>query len=184
MGISINSDNTISPFILWSQKNYDNNTNGGIFPKKTQVDNNQNYEQDFNAFVKEAYAGIPEVTTTVEEKQRAILAKLSILNHPQCPPETKAALSEEITQINYEIQNFEDEKSGYDDDFDTFVQKAYAGIPDRTTNINDKQKAILAKVAIINHPNCPEETKLELARELKILNDEIMEIKANCNRKA
>ena len=28
------------------------------------------------------------------------------------------------------------------------------------------------------------ETKLELARELKILNNEIMEIKANCNRKA
>ena len=174
----VNSDNTIRPFMLSLPK--DNNTNGVIFPQKTQVGN----EQDFNTFVEQAYAGIPEVTTTVEQKQRAILAKISILNHPQCPPETKAALSEEITQINYEIQNFEDEKSGYDDDFDTFVQKAYAGIPDRTTNINDKQKAILAKVAIINHPNCPEETKLELARELKILNDEIMEIKANCNRKA
>ena len=183
MGLDINNVNAgipIRTFMLGLR----DNSNRVLFPQTTQVNNNKNYEQDFNAFAEQAYAGIPDVTTTVEEKQRAILAKISILNHPQCPPETKAALTEEITQINYEIQNFDDTKSGYDDDFDTFVQKAYAGIPDSTTNINDKQKAILAKVAIINHPNCPEDTKLELAKELKILNDEIMGIKANCNRKA
>lgn len=52
-----------------------------------------------------------------------------------------------------------------------------------TTNVVDKQKAILAKISIMNHPQCPEKSKLELAKELRILNNEIAQIKNNYNKK-
>ena len=67
--------------------------------------------------------------------------------------------------------------------FEEFVQKAYAGIPDRTSTIEDKQKAILAKVSILNHPNCPEETKAVLQQEIATINNEINQIKKNINIK-
>ncbi len=67
--------------------------------------------------------------------------------------------------------------------FDEFVARAYQGIPDRTTTVEDKQKAILAKISILNHPECPQESKSVLLQEIAIINDEINRIKSNINRK-
>ena len=61
----------------------------------------------FEDFVKEAYNGIPDVTTTVEEKQRAISAKLKILSHPQCPELSKNQIRAEIAQIREEIKRMQ-----------------------------------------------------------------------------
>ncbi len=57
----------------------------------------------FNEFVKNAYRGIPERTTTIEEKERAIEAKKMILNHPDCPQDSKIGLRREIATIEEEI---------------------------------------------------------------------------------
>lgn len=57
----------------------------------------------FDQFVENAYRGIPERTSTVEEKERAIAAKKKILQHPDCPKETKTALLREIATIEGEI---------------------------------------------------------------------------------
>ncbi len=45
----------------------------------------------FDQFVKNAYRGIPEQTSTVEEKEKAIAAKKKILQHPVCPAKSKVA---------------------------------------------------------------------------------------------
>ena len=57
----------------------------------------------FDQFVKNAYRGIPERTSTVEEKERAIAAKKKILQHPDCSKKTKTALLREIATIEGEI---------------------------------------------------------------------------------
>lgn len=64
------------------------------------------------------------------------------------------------------------------DDFDAFVEKAYSGIPDRTSTIQEKEAAIKAKKAIMQHPKCPSSTKPELQREIQIIQAEIDRIKA------
>ena len=64
------------------------------------------------------------------------------------------------------------------DDFDAFVEKAYSGIPDRTSTIQEKEAAIKAKKAIMQHPKCPSSTKPELQREIQIIQAEIDGIKA------
>lgn len=146
--------------------------------------NNQPYaNQNFNEFCAKAYEGIPDRTTTSADKEKAILAKISILNHPQCPPQLKSVLLGEISTINGELRAIDKETTGTNNDFEAFAKRMYNGIPDRTTNVNDKQKAILAKVAIMNHPQCPEASKAELMNEISTINSEIMQIKSNCNKK-
>ena len=66
----------------------------------------------FDQFVKNAYRGIPERTSTVEEKERAIAAKKKILQHPDCSKKTKTALLREIASIEGEIAGIKnDEKT-------------------------------------------------------------------------
>ena len=66
----------------------------------------------FNQFVENAYRGIPERTSTVEEKERAIAAKKKILQHPDCSKKTKTALLHEIATIEGEIAGIKnDEKT-------------------------------------------------------------------------
>lgn len=64
----------------------------------------------FSKFVENAYRGIPEQTSTLEDKERAIAAKKKILNHPNCPNETKAQLRKEISIIEGEIAGIKSEQ--------------------------------------------------------------------------
>ena len=64
----------------------------------------------FEQFVENAYRGIPEQTSTVEEKEKAIVAKKKILQHPNCPKETKTALLREIATIEGEIAGIKNEQ--------------------------------------------------------------------------
>jgi len=60
-------------------------------------------EVSFNEFVEKTYAGIPDRTTTVEQKKKAIEAKKKILAHPDCPASVRTKLYEEIATIQGEI---------------------------------------------------------------------------------
>lgn len=67
-------------------------------------------KMDFNQFVEKQYAGIPDRTTTIEDKEKAIKAKKEILKHPDCPESSKATIRKEIATIEEEIQAIKDEK--------------------------------------------------------------------------
>lgn len=62
---------------------------------------------DFSTFVDQQYRGIPEQTSTIEDKQRAIKAKKAILKHPDCPNSSKAKIKEEIATIENEIKEMQ-----------------------------------------------------------------------------
>ena len=64
----------------------------------------------FDRFVERAYAGIPDRTSTIEEKERAIAAKKKILAHPSCPESSKATLRQEIATIEGEIAGIKNEQ--------------------------------------------------------------------------
>ena len=61
--------------------------------------------------------------------------------------------------------------------FEQFVENAYRGIPEQTSTVEEKEKAIAAKKKILQHPNCPKETKIALLREIATIEGEIAEIK-------
>lgn len=63
------------------------------------------------------------------------------------------------------------------ENFETFVENAYAGIPEKTTTLKEKEATIKAKKAIMQHPKCPAGTKTELQREIQIIQGEIDAIK-------
>lgn len=65
---------------------------------------------DFNAFVEKQYAGIPERTSTIEDKEKAIKAKKEILKHPDCPQSSKAEIRKEIATIEAEIEAMKSEQ--------------------------------------------------------------------------
>lgn len=61
--------------------------------------------------------------------------------------------------------------------FEQFVENAYRGIPDQTSTVKDKERAIAAKKKILQHPDCPKETKTALLREIATIEGEITGIK-------
>lgn len=63
--------------------------------------------------------------------------------------------------------------SGGKEDFKTFVEKLNKTFPDRTTTVEEKERAIAAKKKIIAHPDCPADTKKELQKEIQIIEGEI-----------
>lgn len=67
-----------------------------------QMKTQQSYE-DFGAFADRLNKTVPDVTSTVEEKKHAIEVKKKIMNHPQCPSDTKTTLRKEIGIIQGEI---------------------------------------------------------------------------------
>lgn len=67
-------------------------------------------KMDFNQFVEKQYAGLPEQTGTIEEKEKAIKAKKEILKHPDCPQNTKAEIKKEIETIEAEIETMKSEQ--------------------------------------------------------------------------
>lgn len=73
-----------------------------------QMKTQQSYE-DFGAFADRLNKTVPDSTSTVEEKKRAIEVKKKIMNHPQCPSDTKTTLRKEIGIIQAEIDQIEHE---------------------------------------------------------------------------
>lgn len=73
-----------------------------------QMKTQQGYE-DFDTFADKLNKTVPDSTSTVEEKKRAIEVKKKIMNHPQCPSDTKTTLRKEIGIIQAEIDQIEHE---------------------------------------------------------------------------
>ena len=71
-----------------------------------QMKTQQGYE-DFDTFADKLNKTVPDSTSTVEEKKRAIEVKKKIMNHPQCPSDTKTTLRKEIGIIQAEIDRME-----------------------------------------------------------------------------
>ena len=63
----------------------------------------QRRNDEFEAFVQRQYGGIPDRTTTIDQKKRAIAAKKRIIAHPQCPSSSKPVIKNEISKIESEI---------------------------------------------------------------------------------
>ena len=61
--------------------------------------------------------------------------------------------------------------------FDQFVENAYRGIPEQTSTVRDKERAIAAKKKILQHPDCPAKSKVALKKEIEIIEGEIAGIK-------
>lgn len=71
-----------------------------------QMKTQQGYE-NFDTFADKLNKTVPDSTSTVEEKKRAIEVKKKIMNHPQCPNDTKTTLRKEIGIIQAEIDRME-----------------------------------------------------------------------------
>ena len=71
-----------------------------------QMKTQQSYE-DIGAFADRLNKTVPDRTSTIEEKKHAIEVKKRIMNHPQCPNDTKATLRKEIDTIQAEIDRKE-----------------------------------------------------------------------------
>ena len=57
----------------------------------------------FEQFVENAYRGIPEQTSTVEEKEKAIAAKKKILQYPNCPKKLKPHCCVKLRQLKAKL---------------------------------------------------------------------------------
>ena len=63
--------------------------------------------------------------------------------------------------------------SGSKEDFKTFADRLNKAFPDRTSTVEEKEKAIAAKKKIMAHPDCPADTKKVLQKEIAIIESEI-----------
>lgn len=68
--------------------------------------------------------------------------------------------------------------------FSEFVDRIYKGIPDRTSTVEEKERAIAAKKKILQHPDCPSEKRAEILNEIKTIEGEIAGIKASEHNQA
>ena len=71
------------------------------------------------------------------------------------------------------VNNNQKNVSGSKEDFKTFADRLNKTFPDRTSTIEEKERAIAAKKKIIAHPDCPADTKKELQKEIAIIQGEI-----------
>ncbi len=62
--------------------------------------------------------------------------------------------------------------------FEKFVERAYRGIPERRSTIEEKERAIAAKKKILNHPDCPKEGKDAILKEISVIENEIDVLKS------
>lgn len=65
---------------------------------------------EFQKFAESINRGIPERTSTVSEKKSVIAAKKRLLNHPDCPSDSKAELRKEIARLEAEIKKSEEKE--------------------------------------------------------------------------
>lgn len=68
---------------------------------------NAGLSDSYKVYCKQQYAGVPDGTTTIEQKEKAIQAKKNIMKHPECSATSKAMLQKEIAVINGEIARAE-----------------------------------------------------------------------------
>ena len=64
---------------------------------------------EFTAFAEKQNIKFPQKTKTIAHKKTAITSKTAIMNHKDCPPETKLQLKKEIEMIKKEIKQMENE---------------------------------------------------------------------------
>lgn len=71
------------------------------------------------------------------------------------------------------VNNNQKNVSGSKEDFKTFADRLNSTFPDRTSTVEEKERAIAAKKKIMAHPDCPADTKKELQKEIQIIEGEI-----------
>ena len=71
------------------------------------------------------------------------------------------------------VNNNQKNVSGSKEDFKTFADRLNKTFPDRTSTVEEKERAIAAKKKIMAHPDCPADTKKELQKEIQIIEGEI-----------
>lgn len=68
-------------------------------------------------------------------------------------------------------------KQQVQEDFKTYADRLNKTFPDRTSTVEEKERAIAAKKKIMAHPGCPADTKTTLQKEINIIEGEIARIK-------
>jgi len=71
------------------------------------------------------------------------------------------------------VNNNQKNVSGSKEDFKTFADRLNKTFPDRTSTVEEKERAIAAKKKIMAHPDCPADTKKVLQKEIAIIESEI-----------
>ena len=71
------------------------------------------------------------------------------------------------------VNNNQKNVSGSKEDFKTFADRLNKTFPDRTSTVDEKEKAIAAKKKIMAQPDCPADTKKVLQKEIAIIQGEI-----------
>ena len=74
------------------------------------------------------------------------------------------------------VNNNQKNVSGSKEDFKTFADRLNKTFPDRTSTVEEKEKAIAAKKKIMAHPDCPADTKKVLQKEIATIKSEIRQI--------
>ena len=98
---------------MYSQKSYPaeyymNNYGEGVNNSKRKQ---ESINEDFSDYASKLNSTVPDRTSSIEEKERAIEVKKQIMAHPNCPPEVKKELQQEIKTIETEINRLEQENS-------------------------------------------------------------------------
>ena len=74
------------------------------------------------------------------------------------------------------VNNNQKNVSGSKEDFKTFADRLNKTFPDRTSTVEEKERAIAAKKKIMAHPDCPADTKKVLQKEIATIKSEIRQI--------
>ena len=75
------------------------------------------------------------------------------------------------------VNNNQGKQQQVSEDFNSYAERLNKSFPDRTTTIEEKERAIAAKKKIMAHPKCPDDTKTALRREISIIEGEIARMK-------
>lgn len=82
------------------------------------------------------------------------------------------------------VNNNQKNVSGSKEDFKTFADRLNKTFPDRTSTVEEKERAIAAKKKIMAHPDCPADTKKVLQKEIATIESEIQRMSSVfCKRK-
>lgn len=75
------------------------------------------------------------------------------------------------------VNNNQGKQQQVQEDFKTYADRLNKTFPDRTSTVEEKERAITAKKKIMAHPGCPADTKTTLQKEINIIEGEIARIK-------
>ena len=75
------------------------------------------------------------------------------------------------------VNNNQGKQQQVQEDFNTYADRLNKTFPDRTSTIEEKERAIAAKKKIMAHPGCPADTKATLQKEITIIEGEVARIK-------